>query len=256
MSRPIVLVALALVPVSQAAGQGASAFREGTYIPVEAQDPRTVTRYAGLEFRFTGGRYELRRDGELRVSGSYQAAGDRLTLTDLEGVWACTADSTRSGMYHLRASADSLNLSPVHDACARRTNRITGTLLLGQAPALLAPVEAPPTLRESWRHFWLESNAPGWIDRVFTPDAIAEDGNRRLAGIDAIKGWLGGQDSRGPQAFPFEFLVSGQHIVERGRYRDLFGGPDGSTRVLVGRYQITWVPALAGGWQVREWLLR
>jgi hypothetical protein len=109
---------------------------------------------------------------------------------------------------------------------------------------------------ESWRRFWLESDVPGWIDEVFAPAAVAQDGNRILNGIDEIRQWLGGQDSRNPQAFPFEFSRVGGEIIEKGRYRDIFGSPDGSTRVLVGRYQITWVPTERSRWKVREWVLR
>ncbi|HJQ89688.1 MAG TPA: hypothetical protein VJ820_19760 [Propionibacteriaceae bacterium] len=258
MSRSISAIAVTLLGVaSQAVAAQQVSFPQGTFIAHEALDPRAVSRNAGVEFDFVEGRYEVRRDDELRVRGHYILRGDTITITEAEGPWACTG-AAASANYAWLVAADRLVLTLVgEDACNRRRNRLSGVVLLsGRAPPLAKTVSAPPDLAESWRRFWLESEVPGWIEDVFAPAAIARDGDRILNGIDEIRQWLGGQDSRDPQAFPFEFSRVGREIIERGRYRDIFGSPDGSTRVLVGRYQITWVPMESSKWKVGEWILR
>ena len=235
-----------------------SSFPEGIYVSREAQDPRGVSRYSGVEFHFTGGRYEMRRDGEPRVAGTYLAEGGRLTITDVDGAWACRPPQPTSATYSWRLDGGQLVLAATgDDACNRRRNRLDGAALIrGKVPPLPDVIASPDELRESWESFWLHSDAPGWVENLFARDARAEDGNRKLIGIEQIKQWLDGQDSRKPQAFPFQFDKTPSRIVEKGRYRDVFGSPDGSTRILVGRYQITWVPASGSKWKVQEWILR
>ena len=253
----LVVVALVVRGVELFA-QAAPPFPQGTFVAPEALDPRDVSKYAGIEIELAAGRYAMRRDGEPRVTGRYEVAGDRITITDQDGVWACRTPETTSATYTWRVDGAHLVLTlSGTDACNRRRNRLSGARLVqGRVSAFAPDAPVPDALRRTWERFWLESDATGWVDSVFTTDAVAEDGNRRLVGLEAIRGWLGGQDSRGPRPFPFEFSTSGETIIEKGRYRDVFGAPDGSTRLLVGRYQITWVPVTGGGWKVREWLLR
>ncbi len=231
---------------------------DGTYIDREARDPISVVRNSGVEFKFTNGRYELRRDSLPRVVGRYRVSGDTIHLTDVEGPWACTTAATVSAAYRWTPNANGFVLTPLaNDACNRRRNRLAGTSFIrAAAPALAKTITAPVQLDESWQQFWLKSDVSGWIDQIFAADAVAEDGNRRLNGIDEIREWLGGQDSRSPRAFPFQFTISDSSIIEKGRYRDVFGSPDGSTRLLVGRYQITWIPAAKNRWKVKQWILR
>lgn len=259
MSRSIsAIFAVTLLSVtSQAVAAQQVGFPQGTFIAFEALDARAVSRNAGVEFDFVEGRYEVRRDDELRVRGHYIVQADTITITETEGPWACTGMAA-SAHYTWLVAEDRLMLTLVGvDACNRRRNRLSDVVLLrGRAPPFAKTVSVPPDLVESWRRFWVESDVPGWIDDVFVPTAIAQDGNRLLNGIDEIRQWLGGQDSRDPHAFPFEFGRVGDEIVEKGRYRDIFGSPDGSTRVLVGRYQMTWVPTESARWKLREWILR
>jgi hypothetical protein len=250
----ILTIALWAVP-PKATAQAGSPFPQGIYIAPDTKNPHAVSRNAGVEIGFTNGLYELHRDGELRVNGRYATEGDSITFTDMQGAWACGAQS-RTATYNWRVTAGTLVLTPIADACNRRRNRLSGSFILGRAPSLAESVKVPSGLRHSWERFWLKSDEPHWLDDVFTSDAIAEDGNRRLVGIDQIRAWLSGQDSEHPQAFPFEFSRSAEEIVEKGRYRDIFRSPDGSSRLLVGRYQITWTRAQNNQWKVREWLLR
>ena len=229
----------------------------GTFIHREAMDSLAVSRHSGIEISFDNGQFEIRRDNESRTLGSYVVRGDTLVLADVRGAWACATPETATGTYLLRWRQEELQLSLVGpDRCNRRRNRFADAVWVARkAPAFAPTMAAPAELGEAWKTFWLRSDIPGWVDSMFTADASAEDGNRRLTGVEEIRGWLGGQDSRSPQAFPFEFSRSGPGIVEKGRYRDIFGSPDGSTRVLVGRYQITWIPS-QGSWKVQQWILR
>ena len=257
-AKSTVTTLIIVLVVPRAVGAQQTRFPEGTFIAQEALDPHAISRNAGVEFDFVAGQYQVRRDGELRVLGQYALRGHQITITDIEGPWACVTSDASSATYSWRVEDDRLLLAlDGEDTCNRRRNRLTDVVLLkGRAPPLPETVSAPAELIGSWQRFWVESDVPGWIDEVFAPDAIAQDGNRRLNGIEEIRGWLTGQDSQNPQAFPFEFSRSGDKITEKGRYRDIFGSPDGSTRLLVGRYQITWVQAEGPKWKVQEWILR
>lgn len=256
MSAIVAAAALAFL-VAAAPRSAAAQFPEGVYIGLDGQDNHAVSRLAGVEIHLIGGRYEMRRDGELRVAGRYVVDGEQLSLTDERGTWACVAPTTATAVYRWRRSADSLFLTLLgEDACNRRRNRLASTALIkGHAPVFPDVAPTPAPLRDRWTNFWRSSGAPGWLEDMFAPDAITEDGNRRLEGIDEIRQWLGGQDSRALQALPFDFSHSGDLIIEKGRYRDVFAAQDGTLRVLVGRYQLTW--RLEGSkWMVQEWILR
>lgn len=235
-----------------------TSFPQGTWVSQDAQDALAVSRNAGVEFTFLNGRYEIRRDGEVRVWGRYTSTDGQITITDVEGPWACATADMSSATYGWVLAEGQLVLTPIGaDPCNRRRNRLSGTgLIRDHAPRLADTIPVPSPLRERWQRFWLQSESAGWVDEIFDRNAIAEDGNRRLVGIEQIRQWLGGQDSRRPQAFPFHFSSTDTRIVEKGRYRDIFGSPGGSTRVLVGRYQITWTRMDGSQWKVTEWILR
>ena len=114
MSRSvaIILAVTLLDAVSQAVAAQLVSFPEGTFIAHEALDPRGASRNAGVEFDFMERRYEVRRDGELRVRGHYILLGDKITITEAEGPWACTG-AAASANYAWRVEADRLVLTLV-----------------------------------------------------------------------------------------------------------------------------------------------
>lgn len=236
----------------------ATTFPEGTYVHPESQDPRAVSRYAGLEIDFIDGHYEIRRDEELRVSGRYEVSGDQITLIDEEGIWACTSTETPAAVYRWSIEEGAVHLTAEStDRCNRRRNRFSEVRLRqGRTPAFAPVVDVPDELAAAWRHLWLESGENAWIDRTFTPDAVVEDGSRRMTGIEEIRSWLGGQDSGGETPLPFDFRRSGADWIESGRYRVTFAATSASSRIIVGRYRIRWVLGPRGEWMVKEWILR
>jgi hypothetical protein len=245
------------VTALQANSQTSAKFPRGTYIYSEGSDARAVTRQAGVEIEFGDGVYLIRRDGEPRVEGRYSVNERRVTFTDIGGVWACMNAESQSATYVWELQGKELSLKvDGEDKCQRRRNRLADAKLIrGSAPSPLKAVPVPGELQSSWQKFWNGSDDPQWADRVFMPDAVAEDGGRTFRGLEEIKGrWLAGQNAQSPQASPFEFSRSGNQIIEKGSYRITFTSP--SARLLVGRYEITWILTSESMWKVQKWILR
>lgn len=90
----------------------AADFAAGTYVA------------SGINLTFDGkGHFRGTQKDAVVVEGDYNVTGDQLTFADKSGPWACAAAQT--GTYHWKATADTLTLSKVSDACNERVQSLT-----------------------------------------------------------------------------------------------------------------------------------
>lgn len=87
-----------------------ASFPEGHYMPDDTPDV-VLLHFA------PDGRYELRRDGTLVVTGRWEARGDSLLLSDDAGRMAC---SPEFGVYRWRWDGERLALVALDEPCAAR----------------------------------------------------------------------------------------------------------------------------------------
>ena len=80
----------------------------------------------GVILSFGGdGAYRVTQNDHAMVSGAYRSKGDRLTLTDVSGQFACPSDKAK-GTYAWRLDGTALTLTKVDDACEDRSSDLTG----------------------------------------------------------------------------------------------------------------------------------
>ena len=71
------------------------------------------------------GAYRVLQGGHAMVEGTYRSDGDKLTLTDVSGQFACPAEKAK-GTYTWRLEGKALTLTTVDDACEDRSSDLTG----------------------------------------------------------------------------------------------------------------------------------
>ena len=234
---------------------GLATIPQGTYTFPDALDPRAIADHAGQEVEFRDGRFTIRRDGEMRVEGSYSVESDRLALTDEGGVWACAGPESRTMTYAFARKGDCVALHPLARDPCERLGSAGADLVLVPGPAPIAErAEVPAELRSSWDPMWNASDVGKavWADRVFSSDAVVEFLGSRYDGIERIdSGWLRAlATAQRIEVVPFAFTVSAEQILEAGRTRALFRAPRGEAVVRVGRYRTTWSKGVDRSWKV------
>ena len=61
---------------------------------------------------------DMEMDGNVNVKGKYEMDGDKMTIWDTEGEYACGSD--KKGVYQVMASATSMTMTRVSDECTER----------------------------------------------------------------------------------------------------------------------------------------
>lgn len=88
--------------------------------------PTGAYEAGGMVLNFGGdGRIHVLQGGKSVVEGTYKIAGDKLTLTDVSGTFACPKDEA-SGTYIWQIDKSALTLTKVDDPCDDRASDITG----------------------------------------------------------------------------------------------------------------------------------
>ena len=114
-TRKTLISSLAGLSLSMVAlWSGAAAFPTGAY---EADG--TVIDFG------SDGRVHISQGGKTMVEGTYKIAGDKLTLTDVSGSFACPKDKA-SGTYTWQVQTSALTLTKVDDPCDDRSSDLTG----------------------------------------------------------------------------------------------------------------------------------
>jgi len=91
-----------------------------------AEFPSGAYEAGGIVMDFgRDGRVRLSQGGKTMVEGTYKVAGDKLTLTDVSGSFACPKDKA-SGTYTWHIEKSALTLEKVDDPCEDRSSDITG----------------------------------------------------------------------------------------------------------------------------------
>lgn len=227
----------------------------GTYTFPDALDPRVITDHAGQDVVLNGGRFTIRRDGEMRVQGTYHVESDLLAFTDEGGVWACTDPASRTLTYNVIRRGDTVILHPLaRDPCERLGAAGADLVLVPGAAPVAERAGVPAELQASWDAMWRADDFArnGWAERVFPQDAVVEFLGTGYVGIERIKtGWLRAMASATSiDMIPFAFTVATDQILETGRTRATFPGADGQVVVRVGRYRVTWRKGPDGAWKV------
>jgi hypothetical protein len=100
----------------------------GAYMLVVAATDSVPSGLVG-EWQFvfdTAGVYHLVRNGNARVTGTYQIRGDTLQLVDTGGNMACLGTSaSQPGLYTWKLGPDGLTLVAVNDWCRGRLRMTT-----------------------------------------------------------------------------------------------------------------------------------
>lgn len=66
-------------------------------------------------------KYQISRDGNMLVQGSFSVSAEKLTVTDEDGVLACTAQpGTETGTYKWAYKDEKLSFTAVDDKCEGR----------------------------------------------------------------------------------------------------------------------------------------
>jgi hypothetical protein len=108
--RIATLLTLALAaPFAQAAG-----FPNGTY---------TSSEYS-LTFA-DHGKVQLKKADEVVLNGTWTSAGDKITLTDVDGSYACAAPHA-TGTYGWKAEGGGVKFTKQNDQCNERAQALDG----------------------------------------------------------------------------------------------------------------------------------
>jgi hypothetical protein len=104
---------------------GASLTMAATWC-VAAAFPTGAYEAGGTVIDFgSDGRVHVLQGGKSVVEGTYKVTGDKLTLTDVSGSFACPKDKA-SGTYTWHVKESALTLTKVDDPCDDRSSDITG----------------------------------------------------------------------------------------------------------------------------------
>jgi hypothetical protein len=113
-TRKILIHSVAGLSLTMATLCGAAAFPAGTY---EA---------GGTSIEFgSDGHVHVVQGGKSVVEGTYKGVGDKLTITDESGAFACPKDKA-SGTYTWHVEKSALTLTKVDDPCDDRSSDLTG----------------------------------------------------------------------------------------------------------------------------------
>jgi hypothetical protein len=117
------MIATRKISISSVAG--ASLTMAATWC-VAAAFPTGAYEAGGTVIDFgSDGRVHVLRGGKSVVEGTYKVTGDKLTLTDVSGSFACPKDKA-SGTYTWHVKESALTLTKVDDPCDDRSSDITG----------------------------------------------------------------------------------------------------------------------------------
>jgi hypothetical protein len=156
-----------------------------TDIPVALPDGFNYVGRWVIAFNDDGMYTVTRLDIGPAVSGTWEADGDRVTITDGSGIISCSnpaavtiqGEDTATGVYEWTLANDTLTLTPVEDACGGRVLLLTTRALGFYVPCTTTPLETtgiatpvgtPVAVDEE------EAGASDPVAEVLTPESATE----------------------------------------------------------------------------------